>query len=65
MNNENKLNLEGQINEKKVELEKLNSLLVRYEKNYGRDRWYNRKCHDISSLRFEIKDLEARLLAST
>ena len=57
MTNE-KIDLEGQINEKKAQLASLEALLDNYAKTLGRDRWYNRSRCDVSDLRQELAALE-------
>lgn len=57
MNNDNKIDLEGQIQEKRQELEKRTALLDNYARTIGRDRWYNRGQHDLTTLRDELYQL--------
>lgn len=59
MNTEKNMDLEGQIKDKEEELENRRALLARYAKTYGRDRWYNRGCHDITTIQEELMALRA------
>lgn len=57
MANDRKIDLEGQIKEKQAQLQKRQELLENYARTVGRDRWYNRACHDITTLREELRQL--------
>lgn len=52
--------LEGQIQAKQNELDERVQMLARYEKNIGRDRWFNRGQHDVHTLRQELAALIAQ-----
>lgn len=60
MTNDENQDLEGQIQAKQDELNQRVAMLDRYEKNIGRDRWYNRGQHDVHTLRQELAELTAR-----
>jgi len=50
---------------KTQELEHREALMARYAETYGRDRWYNRGCHDINTLRQELALLKEDEAAET
>ena len=50
---------------KAQELEHREALMARYAETYGRDRWYNRGCHDITTLRQELALLKGTEVAET
>jgi hypothetical protein len=63
MENRDVTTLAGQIQEKKDALAARSALLDRYAQTHGRDRWYNRGCHDLTTLRGELQALEDQLAA--
>lgn len=60
----NTQDLARQVKEKAAELQAMVELMDRYARNIGPDRWYNRACHDITTLRAELAGLEKRLAAA-
>lgn len=64
MTNNDIADLERQVHEKSAELQAKIDLLERYTQSIGRDRWYNRGCQDVSTLRGELKTLQTSLEAA-
>ncbi len=59
------MTLEDKIQEKQKELERRTAAVESYGENCGRDRWYNRGRHDITTLREELNALLAERDASS
>lgn len=64
MNTDDIQDLERQAKEKAEQLQAKIALMDRYAQSIGRDRWYNRGCLDITTLRLEMEALQARIRAA-
>lgn len=56
----NKTTLDELIHAKQKELDARKATLESYARNYGRDRWFNRGCHDVTTLQAELDALLAQ-----
>lgn len=53
-------NLDELILAKQKELDARKAALESYARNCGRDRWFNRGCHDVTTIQAELDDLLAQ-----